>query len=790
MYANILKKDLKRKKTMNIVLLIFVILSVTFVSSSMTNLFMVTNALDSFFDMAKIPDYCVCTKGIVKEGENIDDIAKRLDYLDSFESEKIIYIPENAIKKNGKDVSMNSTGVISSIENSYLNYFDENNRLIEAVGDDEVYLSSETMNEIDVSVGDKVEITVNGKLKELTIKGKVKDALLGSSFMGTKRFLVSQNVFEFFNSAAESNADSYLGNMFFINTSDTSAFEQELVDCQNIVFMGDRAMIKITYILDMIIAGILLVVSICLIIIAFVILKFTINFTLQEEYKEIGIMKAIGIKNRKIRGLYIVKYLAISVVGAVIGFVCSIPFGNLLIQQVSEHIIIKSDSGYWLSVIFSMLVVLIIMLFCYRCTSKVKKFSPIDAIRSGETGERYKKKGLLRLSKSHIKTIPFMAMNDILSGLKHFVIMFITFTIGILLVITIVNTINTLKSDNLISLFSMAKSDLYVNGDSLDFVFKTDGQQTLEDKLNEIEDTLKENGIEAKCFSETLFKFNISKGDKSYISLTFIGTNTTTDQYEYMEGTAPQNTDEVAITYIIADKINAHIGDTVSITTTQGTKDYIVTALYQTMNNLGEGIRLHQDEKLDFSKAMGAFAYQIKYTDNPSSKIVAERVQLVKDLFPEWTIYNGGEYINNMLGGVSDSLSGIKTIIVAIVMVINILVIVLMEKSFLIKERKETALLKALGFKNNSIILWQVLRILFVMLASIIVALLLFNPFQQITIVPIFRIMGAYSIDFDVNILEVYVIYPLLILVAAVLSVFIIAQQIRKVPSSEINNME
>lgn len=790
MYANILKKDLKRKKTMNIILLIFVILSVTFVSSSVTNLFAVTNALDSFFDMAKIPDYSVCTKGIVKDGENIDDIAKRLDYVDSCESEKIIYIPENAIKKNGKDVSMNNTGVISSIKNSYLNYFDENNRLIEAVGDDEVYLSSETMNEIDVSVGDKVEITVNGKLKELTIKGKVKDALLGSSFMGTKRFLVSQNVFEFFNSAAESSADSYLGNMFFINTSDTSAFEQELVDCQNIVFMGDRAMIKITYILDMIIAGILLVVSICLIIIAFVILKFTINFTLQEEYKEIGIMKAIGIKNRKIRGLYIVKYLAISVVGAVIGFVCSIPFGNLLIQQVSEHIIIKSDSGYWLSVIFSMLVVLIIMLFCYRCTSKVKKFSPIDAIRSGETGERYKKKGLLRLSKSHIKTIPFMAMNDILSGLKHFVIMFITFTIGILLVITIVNTINTLKSDNLISLFSMAKSDLYVNGDSLDFVFKTDGQQTLEDKLNEIEDTLKENGIEAKCFSETLFKFNISKGDKSYISLTFIGTNTTTDQYEYMEGTAPQNTDEVAITYIIADKINAHIGDTVSITTTQGTKDYIVTALYQTMNNLGEGIRLHQDEKLDFSKAMGAFAYQIKYTDNPSSKTVAERVQLVKDLFPEWTVRNGGEYVDNMIGGTAGSLSGVKTIIVAIVMVINMLVVVLMEKSFLIKERKETALLKALGFKNNSIILWQVLRIFFVMLVSIIAALLLFNPFQHITVVPVFKMMGAYSINFDVNILEIYVIYPLLILAAAVLSVFIIAQQIRKVPSSEINNME
>ena len=128
-----------------------------------------------------------------------------------------------------------------------------------------------------------------------------------------------------------------------------------------------------------------------------------------------------------------------------------------------------------------------------------------------------------------------MSMNDILSGFKHFFIMFVTFTIGILLVLTIVNTTNTLKSNELITSFSMVKSDLYVDdGDSLNVVFQTNGQQALKEKLNEIENTLKENGIEVKCFLETMFKFNIEKGDKYYNSLTFIGTNTTTDQYKYM----------------------------------------------------------------------------------------------------------------------------------------------------------------------------------------------------------------------------------------------------------------
>ena len=42
MYLNILKKDLKRKKAMNIILLLFIILATMFVSSSVNNIINVT----------------------------------------------------------------------------------------------------------------------------------------------------------------------------------------------------------------------------------------------------------------------------------------------------------------------------------------------------------------------------------------------------------------------------------------------------------------------------------------------------------------------------------------------------------------------------------------------------------------------------------------------------------------------------------------------------------------------------------------------------------------------------
>ena len=76
---------------------------------------------------------------------------------------------------------------------------------------------------------------------------------------------------------------------------------------------ADYNAIKQVYILELVKAAVILTMSICIILISMVILRFTINFTMSEEFREIGVMKAIGIKNSIIRILYIIKYLAISV---------------------------------------------------------------------------------------------------------------------------------------------------------------------------------------------------------------------------------------------------------------------------------------------------------------------------------------------------------------------------------------------------------------------------------------------------------------------------------------------
>ena len=56
----------------------------------------------------------------------------------------------------------------------------------------------------------------------------------------------------------------------------------------------------------MIMAGLLILIGICLILIALLVLRFTLVFTIEEEYREIGIMKAMGLRNFAIKKLYLI----------------------------------------------------------------------------------------------------------------------------------------------------------------------------------------------------------------------------------------------------------------------------------------------------------------------------------------------------------------------------------------------------------------------------------------------------------------------------------------------------
>ena len=789
MYLSVLKKDLKRKKAMNMVLLLFIILATMFVSSSVNNIINVTTALDNYFEMANAPDYFVATMN-KNLSVDIDETVGSASAVDRYAIENILFLSsDNFIFEDENIVINGGTNLVQS--DIWMNYFLSDGSILETVKPGEFYMTEGKANALGVDVGDRLTIELNGVSREFVLADKIKDALLGSNQLSITRYIISEEDFECFLSA-ENTEEYYGGTLVYLYSSDMEKVSTQIKPIvDNSMCTMDRAFMEFCYILDMIVVGVLLVVSIILIAIAFVVLRFTISFTLSEEFREIGVMKAIGIGNFRIRGLYLVKYMGLSVIGATIGFALSFPFGEMLMSVSSQSIIVGNQSPILINIFCTVLVIAVILLFCYECTDKVKKMTPIDAIRNGQTGERFRKKSLMSLGKSKLSVTSFLALNDIASSPKCYGIISLTFFLCLSLLLILSATVSTMNSDSLATTFGWADCDIYIDSKIGAECILEDGHEKLEKHLNNMEQILAQNDIPAKCYQETMFNLPVAFGENESNICIYQGTGTTMDMYEYTAGTVPQNTDEIAITRIAADKLNANIGDTVTIKTIDGDKEYMITGFFQSMSMQGSGIRLHSDEYINYAQATGYVNTQIVFTDNPDSEEINWRMEEIQRIFPEYeNIETCAETVKDMLG-VADTLASVKSLIVILAIILAALITVLMERSFIAKEQGEIALMKAVGTRNGKIYAYHALRFLFVGIITVFIGEMFAMPLTHLCIDPIFKMMGMeLAVDYVINPVEMYIIFPIVILATTTVSAFLTSIYTRKIKSSDTANIE
>ncbi|RKJ51862.1 FtsX-like permease family protein [bacterium 1XD42-54] len=791
MYLQILKKDLKRKKAMNVILLVFIILASMFVSSGVNNIISVTTALDDYLEMADAPDYLAMTMNKSCAADR-DGILNSAASVESFSKEKILCMTSDNItfEDESKTASSINPILLQSDEDISMNYILDDGGILQSVKSGEFYMTAGAAEDIGLAIGDKMTVKLGGVSCVFTFAGGVKDAVLGSTGLSIQRYFISAGDIENFISA-ENVEQFYGGELIYIRASDMEKMISEIKPViDNAFFSADKATLKLSYVFDMMVVGLLLVVSLVLVAVALVILRFTIAFTLSEEFREIGVMKAIGLRNLKIRGLYLVKYVALSVIGAAAGLALSFPFSELLVSVVPSSIIINNQNAAFSNVICAVCMVGVIMLFCYGCTGKVGKMSPIDAVRNGQTGERFRKKSMISLGKSKLPAASFLALNDIVSSPKRFGIITFAFFLCLSLLLILSTTVSTAKSGTLFNVFGIADFDISAKGEVMELMTEN-GHEKLKEYLSDMEENLARNGMPARCMQEIMFKLPVSHGENESSVIIYQGTGTTADMYEYIEGTPPQSVGEAALTSLSADRLKVDIGDTITIKTIDGDKELIITAIFQSMSNMGEGVRLHEDEEINYIQAQSAYFTQIKFTDAPDQKETARRMEKIQKLYPELDdVSNRAESISYLLK-VVDTIDTVKQMVVVLTFILAVLITVLMERSFIVKEQGEIALMKAIGTRNGKIYAYHTLRFVFVGCMTVIAAELFALPLTHLFIDPIFRMMGSVrALDYLINPFEMFLAFPLVILAATAASAFLTSLYTKTITALDTANIE
>lgn len=787
MFTRILRKDLKRKKGVNFILFLFIVIATVFLSASVNNMLVVTNATTYFMDTAKVPDMIL---SINYSGE--DSELKK--WLDEKKGTKLVKDYERTelltLSDNDTNFDTRATIFISTDKNNYLKAFDQDGKEIK-LKKGETTIPLEVAQDNNLKEGDYIKIKTSDGKKKYKIATIAKEVVYSGGMAGMVRLVFCEEDYKYLKEKAKITRMD----QFEVLTDNCDQFERAVnnLELNASPVMISRSTISMLYSMDLVMAGMIAAIGLCLIIIAVLVLRFTIVFTIQEDYRQIGIMKVIGIKGRGIKGIYLIKYFAIVVAGALIGCIASFPAGNVMLASVSKRMLMEDSSTNGIfNILCSLFVVLFVMALCYLSMRKLNHMSAIDAIRNGSNGERFSKKSKMRLEKTkRMRTPLFMALNDIVSDFKSYIVLMLVFAIGIVLLTVPLNTLNTMRSSEMSDQFLMDRNaTCFVQDLSNAQGVKFTTLEDYKEGINKAKKDIKSKGYDADISGGSLYGI-IYKSDKVTEGkniLTYYSVDADNSYLTYLEGTAPKLENEIAMSQKSMDEMGLKIGDSVTARMSTGEKKFVITGSYQDYMQLGKSVRLNDAIDMKSEPIYTTWCLQvfIKGVDAENKEDVMSKLNKA---LPKYKFESAQDIVDKNVGGIVGMIESMKVWLVLLIAGINILITSLMMKMFMLREKGQIAILRSVGFRNWSIRCWQAIRIGLIMVVSLIVAIPLSRLMDVTVLKSIFGIMGA-AIDIQVKPLEVYLLYPIILLVLIFVAAVICAGGVKKIDIREMNNVE
>ena len=189
MFFKILKKDLKRNRSMNIILLLFIIVAAAFVASGLNNLVSVAGGTNYYLDKAGVGDLAIA---VLEDKESPIEVLDDIDVIKSYRIDNGLTVDNDAAADtSGNKYYDASNYFYQSIDDTELKIFDTDNLEITEVAKGHVYIGGPFIKKNNINIGDEIVLTAGDKKITLIVDGKAKDAFLGSSHGGIIRFFMN-----------------------------------------------------------------------------------------------------------------------------------------------------------------------------------------------------------------------------------------------------------------------------------------------------------------------------------------------------------------------------------------------------------------------------------------------------------------------------------------------------------------------------------------------------------------------------------------------------------------------
>ena len=331
------KNDFKRNKVINIALFLFMMFSAILAVISVVMAVQTFTSIGELYETAQPPHFMQMHKGEINQ-KYIDEFMSSREEVTYWQTVTMLDVYGDSITIVGKDTYDLSDcrldiGMVKQNEERDLLLNQEHERIVLGEGEIGVPVILKGMYPMDI--GDKVIVRDNDIQAEFLIKEFVLDSQMNSTMASSTRILLSDVDYE--KLSGNVGEYEYLIEAYFADTNMASDF-QSVYEDSNLPKNGQAVTYSIIFLLsaltDITTVFILLLVSVLLIVVSFICVKFTIMAALEEEIFEIGTMKAIGLNFKNIREIYLNKYRILALTGVIIGYFTAIMISGIFTNYI------------------------------------------------------------------------------------------------------------------------------------------------------------------------------------------------------------------------------------------------------------------------------------------------------------------------------------------------------------------------------------------------------------------------------------------------------------------------
>ena len=750
MNRKIIQRDIAGNKAVSFLTVLFITAAAMLLSLAgilVTNLF---GSIDRLMADAKTPHFMQMHTGDV-DFEELEAFAAGNSAVEDFQVLEFLNVGGEKIRlgENSLALSVQDNGF--SVQSSRFDFLlDENNRPAQPK-DGELWVPVCYNRDHTVQAGDKA--VINGKT--FVVTGFVRDSQMNSTLASSKRFVVSAGDYA---QLKEVGSVEYLIEFRLKDLSDLSEFESAYSASQmpaNGPTLSWPLFRMISAVSDGIMIAVILLVSVIVILIALLCIRFTLLAKIEDDYREIGVMKAVGIRVSDIQSIYLAVYAVLAAAGCIMGFLLSLTLRGPLQESIRANLGESGNDGlsFLLGMAGTLLLFFFILFFIRRILKRFRRISPVQAIRQGSEQENVRGGKSLRLSKNRwLSANLFLAVKDIAARKRLYLTMLFVIILACFIMVVPQNLYHTISDSSFVTYLGVGRCDL-----------RMDIQQTeeLEEKAGSVGKYLeRDSAVETYAvFVTELFDQEQEDGTTEQIKVE-LG-NHGAFPLQYVDGRLPSRDSDIALSVLYAEEMDKKVGDKMILLTDKGEKQLTVCGIYSDITNGGK------TAKAAFQPGPREAAWSTVCVNLKQPGVLAEKTEEYSRKFPYAKVSGMEDYVAQTFG---QTLRAVRTASVGagfVAVVVTLLVILLFMKLLTAKDRYSIAVLKSVGFTGSDISRQYIWRSVLVVILGILLGSVLAGTLGERIAGVAISSLGAAAFHFTEDPLSSFVLSPAVLLFTA-----------------------